>query len=40
MRQLEEDSLILMKLVADLSFDKAMLQYVLEKKGRWCVCAN
>lgn len=33
MRQLEEDNLRLMKLVADLSLDKAMLQDMLAKKN-------
>ena len=33
MRQLEEENLRLKRLVADLSLDKAMLQYVLAKKS-------
>ncbi|WP_346427233.1 transposase [Klebsiella sp. F-Nf9] len=33
MRQLEEENLRFKKLVADLSLDKAMLQYVLAKKN-------
>lgn len=34
MCQLEDENLLLKKLVADLSLDKAMLQYVLEKRTR------